>query len=261
MRAAAALASLVLVAQVSTPPRLENQGKPIRVPATCSEEDTQALGLECTEIRPCPLYLELVAVESAGTRLFVSGNLHTTDTTLASILLATEDGGKTWFEPVPRIRGAGLDQIQFYDLETGWIAGHTLTTPPRDPFLLVTTDGGKSWRKRTIYPESRPGLIEAFWFESRTRGVMLLDRIQTGGEGGRYEMYETMTGGDTWSLREVSREPLRVRRPAGEPESRLWRIQTDARTKSFRIEKRTTDGWKEVASFLVEVGACGAKEP
>jgi len=243
--------------QTPAPPPLEYAGKPILIPAPCTEDDMNALGLECSETRPCPLYLELAAVETSGSRVFLAGNIHTADTTLYSILLVSEDNGKTWTEPVARMRSGGLDQIQFLDLETGWIAGHTLGAVPRDPFLLVTTDGGKTWRKRSVYPESRPGLIEAFWFESRTRGFMLLDRVQTGGEGARYEMYETMTGGESWSLREVSREPIKARRPASaDPDGRLWRIQVDARTKAYRIEKRTSSGWQVAAEFKVEVGAC-----
>jgi len=237
---------------------MEYQGKPVRLPAPCTEEDMQALGLDCSESRPCPLYLELASIESSGSRVFLAGNIHTSDTTVYSVFLASEDGGKTWTEPAPRMRSAGLDQIQFLDLECGWVAGHTLGAVPRDPFLLVTTDGGKTWRKRNVYPESRPGVIEAFWFESRTRGYMLLDRVQTGGEGARYEMYETMTGGESWSLSEVSREPIKARRPAQpDPEGRLWRIQVDAKTKAYRIEKRGASGWQIAAEFLVETGVCG----
>ena len=44
-----------------------------------------------------------------------------------AILLASDDGGKTWTEPVPRLRAAALDQIQFIDLQTGWISGQNLS--------------------------------------------------------------------------------------------------------------------------------------
>ena len=53
------------------------------------------------------MFLELSNVEAAGNKIFLAGNLHTPTTTLYSILLATEDAGKTWIEPHPRIRFAG----------------------------------------------------------------------------------------------------------------------------------------------------------
>src|ERR1700719_4042791 len=141
----------------------------------CREVDTQASGLSCSEAEPCPVYLELANIEAVGNKLFLPGNLHTPTTTLFSILLATEDAGKTWIEPHPRIRSAGLDQIQFIDFQNGWISGANLQSAARDPFLLITTDGGKTWRQRPVFDESRVASIERFWFTSREEGMMLID--------------------------------------------------------------------------------------
>ena len=71
----------------------------------------------------------------------------------------TEQPGR---EPHPRIRSSGLDQIQFVDFQNGWISGANLTGAPRDPFLLITTDGGKTWRERPIFEETRVAAIEGF---------------------------------------------------------------------------------------------------
>ena len=117
----------------------------------------------CTAAEPCPVYVELTALEVIGPKVFVTGNLHTERSTLASLLVASEDGGRSWSEPAARIRTASLDQIQFIDFETGWISGQTVQGRPRDPFFLVTTDGGKSWRQRFVFDESHPGVIEQFW--------------------------------------------------------------------------------------------------
>ena len=124
---------------------LENSGKPMRVPYDCTAADTQAAGIGCSEEDPCPVYLELSNVDAVGNKIFVTGNIHTTMVTLYSILLASEDDGKTWSEPQPRMRSSGLDQIQFVDFQNGWISGANLQTAPRDPFFLITTDGGKTW--------------------------------------------------------------------------------------------------------------------
>jgi len=119
---------------------IENTGKPMRLPFECTEADTQAASLNCSEQEPCAVFLELSSVEAAGNKIFLAGNLHTNTTTLYSVLLATEDAGKTWNEPHPRIRFAGLDQIQFIDFQNGWIAGANLQSTARDPFLLITTE-------------------------------------------------------------------------------------------------------------------------
>src|ERR1039457_3314095 len=64
---------------------LENTGKPMLVPFRCTEEDIRSAGLTCSEQDPCPVYLELAAVESTGLRIFASGNIHTANTTLYTI--------------------------------------------------------------------------------------------------------------------------------------------------------------------------------
>src|SRR5580704_8765051 len=123
LRSAVLLASVVFL-RAQTP--LENTGKPLRVPFECMEADTEAAALSCSEEEPCPVFLELSSVEAAGNKIFLAGNLHTNTTTLYSILFASEDAGKTWTEPHPRIRFAGLDQIEFIDFQNGWIAGANL---------------------------------------------------------------------------------------------------------------------------------------
>ena len=85
----------------------------MQVPYQCTASDTQTAGLSCSEEEPCPVYLELAAVEHAGTHIVAVGNIHSTAVTLYSVLLATEDSGHTWSETFERIRGAGLDRIQF----------------------------------------------------------------------------------------------------------------------------------------------------
>jgi hypothetical protein len=242
-----ALASLV---DAQTP--LENNGKPMRVAYECTAADTQAAGLGCSEEDPCPVYLELSNVEAVGGKIFVTGNLHTPMATLDSILLASEDNGNTWTEPHARMRSSGLDQIQFVDFQNGWISGANLQGAPRDPFLLITTDGGKTWRERPLFEESRVAAIESFWFETSANGTLLVDARL---DNGKHELYETRTGGESWAIQQTAADPVRVaKQKQGSASS--WRVRTDAATHSYIIEKSETNRWQKAASFLVNIASC-----
>ena len=259
---------LAAAAQIQTPPpgtappaekpALQNTGKPMVVEYRCSEEDIQWSGLTCTQEDPCPVYLELAAVEAVGNRIFLAGNIHSSATTLDSVLLASDDAGKTWREPHERLRASGLDRIQFVDFENGWISGAVLHPLPHDPFLLITEDGGKVWRYHAISNEPSFGSILQFWFSSRSNGTMVIDRGRAG-ESRQYEMYETPDAGETWSLKEQSDRPIKMKR-AGTANAD-WRIRADATTKSFRIERRAGERWHSIAAFAVSAGSCKTPEP
>lgn len=249
-----------LCAQEPPPPPaaiLKYTGAPLRVPVECSQDDLRALGLTCPAARPCPVYLELGAIESAGSELFITGNLHADDATLFSILLASDDGGATWREPAGRIRGAGLDLVQFLDFETGWASGESLGNIPRDPFLLLTRDGGKTWDSRPVFSESRAGTIDFFHFDSKTHGRLWIGRPLSGEPGSRYETYESQDGGQTWTLGETSAKPFpKGSRPAPAGD---YRLRADRSTGAYRVERRAPPGWQTVASFRVRAGEC--REP
>lgn len=253
MRSALAVGILALpaVAFQQPPPALSFDGKPIQVECRCTPEDIQSAGLTCTEEEPCPLYLELAAVESVGNKIFTAGNIHSDTATLYSMVLASDDSGKTWREPFERVKASGLDHIQFVDFENGWISGQLLQPLPQDPFFLITSDGGKTWRRRPVFGESRAGSVSQFWFSSRNNGSLVIDR----GETGQYELYETPNGGETWMLREVNEKPLRLRRAAGAGASD-WRIRADKATRAFWIERRQGEKWAGLAAFAVRAGAC-----
>ena len=232
---------------------LENQGKPMLAPFQCSDEDIRSAGLACSEEDPCPVYLELAATLSAGSRIFAAGNIHTESATLYSILLSSEDSGHTWHEAHERIRGAGLDHIQFTDAETGFATGLSLSALPQDPFLLITHDGGKSWRQSMIFSEPRIGSIQQFFFDDAKNGSLIIDR-GLGSDGDRYELYESRDGGDSWTIKQTSVKPLRLKAaPAANPD---WRIRADAASKSFHIEQRRGQRWNTEAAFSVRLGVC-----
>jgi len=248
-------------AQAPAPPAeapvLQNTGKPMVIEYSCTEEDIQAAGLNCTLDDPCPVYLELAAVEAVGNRVFVAGNIHSSSTTLYSVLLSSDDAGKTWHEPRERIRSAGLDGIQFVDFENGWISGAVLHPLPHDPFFLITSDGGQTWRYHPISTEPNYGSIQQFWFNSRSSGSMVIDRGR-GSENGRYELYETSNAGESWSLKQGSDQPIRMKR-AGTANAD-WRVRADAASKSFHVERHTGERWHSIAAFSVSIGSCKPPE-
>ena len=202
------------------------------------------------------MFLELTAVEAASTHIFLAGNIHSAATTLYTVLLASEDNGHTWREAADRVRGAGLDRIQFLDPDTGWASGETLSPLTQDPFLLVTTDGGKSWRQRPVFGESREsryGSIQQFFFSARDSGSLIVDRGK-GADGDRYELYESPNAGDSWDVKQTSSQPLRLRRTAAPNAD--WRARADARSQSFQIEHRQGTAWNSVAAFSVRLAPC-----
>lgn len=240
-------------------PPLVYAGKPLMLEHQCGEETIQALGLGCTRDEPCPIYLELASLEVAGNSLFVTGNIHSELVTLESILLASDDGGKTWREAFPRVRQGVMDQIQFVDFQNGWVAGQVMQTIPRDPFFLITTDGGKTWRRRPLFDDNRIATIDAFHFTSKTQGSMILDRRKAGDPLAKYENYETATGGSSWTVREVSAKPLKLKNSAAPNGD--WRVRADGPSKSFRIERRAGGTWTVTAAFLVRLADCQPPEP
>jgi hypothetical protein len=242
------------------PPVLVNQGKPMHLSASCGDAEIVEFGMVCREDDPCPVFLEISSVEAVGNKLFLAGNVHVQSATLWSVLLASEDMGKTWTEPAPRIRGAALDLLRFVDFENGWVAGQISSSLPKDPFVLKTSDGGKSWKRFNLFEETAYGAIESLWFESKTQGSLNLN--MRGGPGARYQRLETTNGGESWAMKQSSPKPLPPLRPRVPGNGDLeWRAQPDAKSKSYRIEQKQSAKWSVVASFELNAGVCKPSPP
>lgn len=241
-----------LFPQEEAPP-LQNTGKPILVPFRCTEEDILLAGLSCPAEEPCPIYLELTAIDAAGNKLITAGNIHSQTVTLYSVLLGSDDSGLNWREIHPRIRGASFDHIQFTDLANGWVSGEALSPLPQDPFLLLTSDGGRTWRQRPLFAESRVGQIRQIWFTSKNDGSLVFDRGGGTGEE-RYELYQSHDAGDSWSIVEANKQPIRLKNAA--PPAATWRVQAEAKSQSFRLEHEEAGRWSAAASFAVNLGVC-----
>jgi hypothetical protein len=248
----AVLAASAQDGSVIVNPILVNHGEPLRVSYACAEEDLQFAGLSCNEEEPCPVYLELSAVASSGRKILAAGNLHSTSATLNSIVLESDDSAATWKESAARIRGSAIEELQFFDAEHAWAAGETQYPLPRDPFVLLTTDGGATWREKSVGEEGAPGSVQRLRFDSPQHGDLLIDAGKKA-EGGRYLSYESDTGGDSWTLHGASSQsPPAPRRQ----ENSDWRIRPSKDEKTYQLETRHADVWSAAASFLIEVARC-----
>ena len=220
----------------------------MRVGYACNEDDLQWAGLSCSDQEPCPVYLELTAVESQGTKILAGGNLHSTSATLSSILLRSDDSGATWKQPTAGIRGSAIDQLQLYDSGHGFAAGETQYPLPRDPFFLLTTDGGASWHKHLVGEDGDPGSIQRFWFDSPMHGEVVVETGKASTQS-RYLSYESDTGGETWQLRGSSGRVPALKRAPAPADDTGWRIGDAKDGNAWQIEKRQGDQWTSVASF------------
>lgn len=268
MRVVSLIAYLLLLAQAAAPqapatlppvpegpPIYASKEGPILLPNLCAEVDLPALGLTCAESEPCPTFLEFSSVEVLGQVILLAGNLHTTSTTIQSLMLISEDTGATWREAHPRQRGASLESMQFFDFSTGWLSGQTSLGLPRDPFLLVTTNSGRTWRKVDIFAETRVGVIEDFAFQTARRGWLLIDN-RGSGEAGKYEFYETQSGGTSWELREISDRIPAAAKPGQRTPSNSARVRVDDKRGLFRVEIRSGNSWREVSTFKLKLADC-----
>ena len=231
----------------------------VKLAAVCADEEMTHFGLVCDEDAPCPVLLDLTDAATGGSRIFLAGNFYTGSTTLWSVLLASDDGGATWTEPWPRLLGAALDQLQFFDAGVGWAAGHMAGSMPRDPFLASTSDGGKTWKSAPVFDDSVVAVVEQFWFDSRETGTLVAER-RGSRQPGRYQRLVTRDGGKNWTLQEARDAPIVLKRPAAAASEEL-RIRADNRTKTLRVEKRAGGSWAALAVFSLDAGACKAAPP
>ncbi len=223
---------------------------PIKVEYACPAEDIESFGMSCSGEEPCEVFLELSSVEAIGPHWFAAGNLHTGSTTLYSVLMQSDDDGKTWTEPVKRIHASALEQIQFLDFANGWIGGQVIEPLPKDPFFLMTTDGGKTWTQKPMFEESQFGAVSQFWFDSRTTGEVVIDHRN--GRAIGHEVYSTSTGGESWEMKEATAKPVTLK--GARKEDAKFRLRADG--KLFHIERRGGTRWDPVANFAIHVADC-----
>jgi photosystem II stability/assembly factor-like uncharacterized protein len=111
--------------------------------------------------------------------------------------------------------------------------------------MLITSDGGRTWRQKTLFDEPRFGSIAQFWFESKATGELAIDHAS------KHELYRTNTGGESWELEQVSAQPLKLKAPR---EELSWRLRADGTT--YHLERRGSSNWQSVAAFPIHIADC-----
>jgi photosystem II stability/assembly factor-like uncharacterized protein len=223
---------------------------PVHVDYTCPAEDIDAFGLTCSEDQPCPVFFEVSAVDSFGSHVFVAGDIHTATTTLYGVVLSTDDAGATWNEAITRLRSTAFEQFQVIDAH-GWLSGQRLEPLPKDPFLMITSDSGKTWHQKLLFEDTTFGSIQQFWFSTAESGELIFD--DSVGKVTQQELYGTMTGGENWEIRQKSSKPLQI--AAAHPNA-TWKISAPPGSTTYLIEHIVNGQKQTVARFLIHIGDC-----
>lgn len=222
---------------------------PVHVDYSCTPEDIDTFGLTCSEDQPCAIFFEVSSVESFGSRIVVAGDIHTATTTLYAVLLSTDDRGASWNESIPRLRSTAFEQFQVIE-NHGWLSGQRLEPLTKDPFFMITTDGGNSWRQRPLFEDTRFGSIAQFWFDSPTNGQLIFD--DSLGKAINQALYVTMTGGENWDIRQTSTKTLSLKTT----KSTAWSVSAAPGSKTYLIEHSVNGQKESVARFLIHIGDC-----
>ena len=223
---------------------------PVHVEYTCPAEDIESFGLTCSEEQPCPIFFEVSAVESFGSHVFVAGDIHTATTTLYGVLMSTDDGGASWNESIARLRSTAFEQFQILG-DHGWLSGQRLEPLPKDPFLMITADGGRNWRQRALFDDGRFGAIADFWFDSAQAGELIFD--DSVGKATAQELYGTQTGGDSWEIKQTSTKALHLK---PHTKDAAWTVTAPAGSKTYLIEHNVNGAKLAFARFLIHIGDC-----
>jgi len=229
------------------PPPPTYSGDPVRLPAACdgavdaSEQELEILGAVETE-----------------TRTFVFGDYRTSNETLRSLLLVSEDAGASWMEAGEIVQAGALDAAAFVDADHGWIAGYSEEAPGRlRPFLLATTDGGATWRRWDVSPgsEERFGTVVDFRFDTAKHGYAVVER--TAADADQFELYETFNAGRSWSIRLIVPEKPTI--PGGRRilSTKTWSVELE--DGAWSVTRGSPEA-ELIGRFASEVDACPAEQ-
>jgi hypothetical protein len=110
------------------------------------------------------------------------------------LLLLTADGGASWTDGTPRdiSNGTNIEEVYFWDLRHGWV---TVRDSKKEViYMLLTTNGGKSWTRAAIPFFNTDGL--GLHFFNPDHGVA--GEVDAGLGNAYYRFFETHDGGKNW---------------------------------------------------------------
>jgi probable HAF family extracellular repeat protein len=115
------------------------------------------------------------------------------------VLLATQDGGKTWHGVSSRTYPGFAGAIRFVTTKDGWLAGG-----PGNEYLYVTHDGGRSWQQTIPNPppQVNPAVYPVYdlpTFLDERNGFLPVTYSGKGLDSCTLEVFLTHDGGGTWT--------------------------------------------------------------
>ena len=147
-----------------------------------------------------------VAVELRG--LSVPSNKVAWASGARGTILRTVEGSAWRVVPVPGGEAFDFRDIEAFDDKT---AVALTIGPGQSSNVFKTKDGGVTWRKVFTNPEEGGlGFWDAIAFWDRERGVMFGDPVR-----GRFQVYTTRDGGETWTATPVDGLPLALEGEGG----------------------------------------------
>jgi photosystem II stability/assembly factor-like uncharacterized protein len=96
-------------------------------------------------------------------------------------------------EKIEWIKVAGYENRDFRDIEAINESTALIMAIDSPALILITKDGGKTWRK--VFEDPRSGMfLDAMYFEDNNNGIVVGDPIN-----GRFFLATTANGGETWT--------------------------------------------------------------
>ena len=140
---------------------------------------------------------------------FLFGGLRVPAGTIRSFLLRTADGGRTWHEVMPAVRGSEVTHVAFADNLHGWALVLWTVEGPGTMLLFGSMDGGRTWRQLTEIQRSEGHAVPDGWplsmtFVDASKGEIAIayDGESSSGDEGS-PVVETLVsddGGLSWNM-------------------------------------------------------------
>lgn len=189
------------------------------------------------------------------------GSLQTSAVSIRSLLLRSEDGGRSWREVMTPATGSDVIRLFFLNKQTGWALLGQTSEGPGQLYLYKTRDSGKSWKKVSRIPKRHyTGWPKGFGFidERNGRIEMLYDgAAPTDG----FAVMSTSDGGISWQeTRSLSLDEYRenYERESEEPsadyvtarDGTQWKLQEQPNGQVSILRRRRPGGKWSIASTL-----------
>lgn len=192
---------------------------------------------------------------------FLLGSLQTPAVSIRSLLLRSEDGGRSWGEVMTPVTGSDVIRLFFLNKQTGWTLLGQTSEGPGPLYLYKTRDSGKSWEKVSRIPKRHyTGWPKGFGFIDERNG-----RIEMLYEGAAptdgFAIMSTSDGGITWrETRSLSLDEYREKyeKDSEEPstdyvtarDGSQWKLQKQPNGQVSILRRRRSGGEWDIVSTL-----------